>query len=189
MKWEILIFRQVSFQGGSGTTSSLGTTVNNATVTLKQKLVDLVKQTSFFHTENIHEVDLKDLVFENGYIMLASEPSRKISYTEVLKYAGIPQLEIVEKSEGGNDTKYSSYSYSAHFVKVLVHPATGVVTISKIVSAIDAGTIVSEKTARSQIIGGVIGGIGMALMEEGVIDHRYGRWVNNNFADYHVPVA
>ena len=46
----------------------------------------------------------------------------------------------------------------------------------------------NEKTARSQIIGGVIGGIGMALMEEGVIDHRYGRWVNNNFADYHVPV-
>jgi xanthine dehydrogenase YagR molybdenum-binding subunit len=69
-----------------------------------------------------------------------------------------------------------------------VNPETGAVTINKIVSAIDAGTIVSEKTARSQIIGGVIGGIGMALMEEGVIDHRYGRWVNNNFADYHVPV-
>lgn len=175
------------FQGGSGTTSSLGTTVNNATITLKQKLVELVKQTSFFHTEKIHTVDLKDLIFENGYIMLASEPTRKISYTEVLKYAGLQQLEIIEKSEGGGDTKYSSYSYSAHFVKVLVHPATGVTTINKIVSAIDAGTIVNEKTARSQIIGGVIGGIGMALMEEGVIDHRYGRWVNNNFADYHVP--
>ncbi len=176
------------FQGGSGTTSSLGTTVNNAVVTLKQKLVELVKQTSIFHTEKIHDVDLKDLVFENGYMMLASEPTRKISYTEVLKFAGLPQLEFVEKSEGGDDKKYSSFSYSAHFVKVLVNPATGVVTINKVVSAIDAGTIVSEKTARSQIIGGVIGGIGMALMEEGVIDHRYGRWVNNNFADYHVPV-
>jgi xanthine dehydrogenase YagR molybdenum-binding subunit len=176
------------FQGGSGTTSSLGTTVNNAAVTLKQKLTELAKQATIFHTEKIHEVDLKDLVFENGYMMLASEPSRKISYTEVLKYAGLPQLEITEKSEGSNDNKYTSYSYSAHFVKVLVNPATGVVTINKIVSAIDAGTIVNEKTARSQVIGGVIGGIGMALMEEGVIDHRYGRWVNNNFADYHVPV-
>ena len=176
------------FQGGSGTTSSLGTTVNNAAVTLKQKLIDLVRQTSVFHTEEIHEVDLKNLVFENGYMMLASDPSRKISYTEVLKYAGLPQLEIIEKSEGYNENKYSSYSYSAHFVKVLVHPETGVITINKIVTAIDAGTIVNEKTARSQIIGGVIGGIGMALMEEGVIDHRYGRWVNNNFADYHVPV-
>ncbi len=176
------------FQGGSGTTSSLGTTVNNAAVTLKQKLVDIVKETSIFHTEKIHTVDLKDLIFENGYMMLASEPERKISYTEVLKYGNLPQLEIIEKSEGFDGGGYSSYSYSAHFVKVLVNPLTGVVTIDKVVSAIDAGTVVNETTARSQIIGGVIGGIGMALMEGGVIDHRYGRWINNNFADYHVPV-
>jgi xanthine dehydrogenase YagR molybdenum-binding subunit len=62
------------------------------------------------------------------------------------------------------------------------------VRIDRAVSAGDAGKIISLKTAESQMIGGVIGGIGMALMEEGVIDHRYGRWVNNNFADYHVPV-
>ncbi len=176
------------FQGGSGTTSSLGTTVNNAAHTMKQKLVEIVKQTSFFHTEKIHEVDLKDLVFENGYMFLATEPERKISYTEVLKYGNLPQLELIEKSEGFDGGGYTSYSYSAHFVKVLVNPETGVVTINKVVSAIDAGTVVNEKTARSQIIGGVIGGIGMALMEEGVIDHRYGKWMNNNFADYHVPV-
>ncbi len=176
------------FQGGSGTTSSLGTTVNNAAVTLKQKLVDIIKQTSFFHTEKIHEVDLKDLIFENGFMLLASEPDRKISYTEVLKYGNLPELNIIEKSEGFDGGGYTSYSYSAHFVKVLVNPETGVVTVNKVVSAIDAGTVINETTARSQIIGGVIGGIGMALMEEGVIDHRYGRWMNNNFADYHVPV-
>lgn len=175
-------------QGGSGTTSSLGTTVNNAAITLKQKLTDIIKQTSVFHTETIHDVDLKDLKFADGYMMLANEPDRKISYTEVLKLGNVPQLSILEKSEGNNDNKYTSYSYSAHFVKVLVEPLTGVVTIDKVVSAIDAGTVVNENTARSQIIGGVIGGIGMSLMEEGVVDHRYGRWVNNNFADYHVPV-
>jgi len=62
------------------------------------------------------------------------------------------------------------------------------VRIDKIVTAADAGKIVSYKTAESQMIGGVVGGLGGALMEEGVIDHRYGRWVNNNLADYHVPV-
>jgi xanthine dehydrogenase YagR molybdenum-binding subunit len=175
------------FQGGSGTTSTLGTTVNNAAVTFRQKLTNIVKQTSVFHTEKIHEVDLKDLKFENGFMMLASEPDRKLSYTEVLKYGNLPQLEFVEKSEGNSDEKYSSYSYSAHFVKVLVHPATGVVTIDKVVSAIDAGTIVNEPTARSQVIGGVVGGIGMALMEEAVIDNRYGKIVNDNLAEYHVP--
>ena len=71
---------------------------------------------------------------------------------------------------------------------MLVHTSTGVIKLDKIVSVIDGGKIVNEKTARSQILGGVVGGIGMALMEEGVVDHRYGRWVNNNFGDYHVPV-
>ncbi|HEX2627715.1 MAG TPA: molybdopterin cofactor-binding domain-containing protein, partial [Chitinophagaceae bacterium] len=65
---------------------------------------------------------------------------------------------------------------------------TGVVRVKQVVTVGDAGKIVSEKTARSQMIGGVVGGIGMALTEESVIDHRYGRYANNNFADYHVPV-
>jgi xanthine dehydrogenase YagR molybdenum-binding subunit len=73
-------------------------------------------------------------------------------------------------------------------MKVLVHPTTGVVKINKAISVADAGLIISPKTARSQMIGGTIMGIGMALTEEVVIDHRYGRLVNNNFADYHVPV-
>ena len=175
-------------QGGSGTTSSLGTTVNNASITLKKKLAELIKDNAFFHTEKVHEVDYKDLVFENGFMMLSSDPSRKISYADVLKDAKLSKLEILEESKGSNENKYSSYSYSAHFVKLMVHAGTGVVKVKKVVSAIDAGKIVSEKTARSQVIGGVVGGIGMALFEEGVIDHRYGRWVNNNFADYHVPV-
>src|SRR5690606_23024356 len=80
------------------------------------------------------------------------------------------------------------YSFSVHFVKIQVHPRTGVVKIMNIVTAADAGKIISPKTAESQMIGGVVGGIGMALTEETIIDHRYGRYVNNNFADYHVPV-
>jgi xanthine dehydrogenase YagR molybdenum-binding subunit len=63
-----------------------------------------------------------------------------------------------------------------------------VVRIKHIVSVADSGTVVNTKTARSQMIGGVVGGIGMALTEEALIDHRFGRFVNNNYADYHVPV-
>lgn len=55
-------------------------------------------------------------------------------------------------------------------------------------SCADAGTIISLKTAESQMIGGAVGGIGMALMEDLVVDHRFGRPINNNLADYHVPV-
>lgn len=150
--------------------------------------MELVKNNPVFHTEQIHEVKLEDILFENGEMMLASDPSRKISYTAVLKNANLNELEFIEETKGFNNSEYSTYAYAAHFVKLLVHASTGVIKLDKIVSVIDGGKIVNEKTARSQILGGVVGGIGMALMEEGVVDHRYGRWVNNNFGDYHVPV-
>ena len=69
-----------------------------------------------------------------------------------------------------------------------MNPVTGVINLKHVVSVADAGKIISEKTARSQMVGGAVGGIGMALHEETLIDPRYGRYVNSNFADYHVPV-
>jgi len=75
-----------------------------------------------------------------------------------------------------------------HFVKLHVHPVTGVIKLKQIVSAADAGKIIAETTARSQMVGGAVGGIGMALTEEVFIDSRYGRYTNANLADYHVPV-
>ncbi|MDQ6764396.1 MAG: xanthine dehydrogenase family protein molybdopterin-binding subunit, partial [Bacteroidota bacterium] len=175
-------------QYGSQTTSALGSAVSDASISWKKKLVDMAKQISFFHTEKIHEADLKDFLFENGHIILSQEPDKKLSYVDVLKYAGVPKLELLEDSQRVTQDKFITYAYAVHFVKALVHPATGVVKLSKIVAVVDGGKIISENTARSQVIGGVVSGIGMALTEEGVVDHRYGRWVNNNFADYHVPV-
>ena len=175
-------------QFGSQTTSALGSAVSDASVSWRKKLVDIAKKISFFHTEKIHEADLKDFLFENGFMILREEPTKKLSYTDVLKYAGVPQVALLEDSQRVTQDKYTTYAYAVHFVKVLMHPLTGVVRLDKIVAVVDGGKIISENTARSQVIGGVVSGIGMALTEEGVIDHRYGRWVNNNFADYHVPV-
>jgi len=175
-------------QGGSGTTSTLGTAVNNVCVSVKKKLAELVKDNSIFHTELVHTVKPEDLLFEDGYIVLASDRSKKISYADAVKNSGLTQIEILEESKGNPMANHSAFSYSVHFVKVMVHERTGIVKVARVVSAIDAGKIVNEKTAESQIIGAVVGGISMSLMEEGVIDHRYGRWVNNNFADYHVAV-
>jgi xanthine dehydrogenase YagR molybdenum-binding subunit len=175
-------------QGGSGTTSTLGTAVNNVCVSIKKKLAELIKDNAVFHTETIHAVKPEDLLFEDGYMMLASDRSKKISYAEAIKSAGLQQIEILEESKGNPMANHSAFSYAVHFVKVMVHAATGVIKVARAVSAVDAGKIVNESTAESQIIGAVVGGISMSLMEEGVIDHRYGRWVNSNFADYHVAV-
>ncbi|MBC7934055.1 MAG: xanthine dehydrogenase family protein molybdopterin-binding subunit [Rhizobacter sp.] len=172
-------------QGGSSSTSTVGAAVSTGCVTLQKKLAEAAKSSPVFG----HIVAVENFLFQNGEMVLKTDPTKKLSYSEVLKNAGMTSIEFIENS-GRNPAmeKYSAYSYAVHFVKVLVHPLTGVVKIAKAVVAGDAGKIVSPKTAKSQMIGGVVGGIGGALMEESVIDERYGRWINNNFADYHVPV-
>ncbi len=90
--------------------------------------------------------------------------------------------EVPEKGE------QSSKSFAAHFVEVRVHAHTGEVRVARVVSAIDAGRILNPKTAQSQVYGAITWGLGLALMEDAVLDHRYGRITNADLANYHVPV-
>lgn len=176
-------------QGGSSTTATLGSAVHEVCMTLKSKLVDLVKENPVFHTTEIHNVKPGDIMLDSGNVVLKADRSKKLSFADVLKSNNLPHLELTQESKPNDEMKdYVAYSYSAHFVKVWVHPLNGMVRIKQVAIAGDAGKIISYKTAESQMIGGAIGGIGMALMEEGVIDDRYGRWINDNFADYHVPI-
>lgn len=148
-------------QGGSATLSTVGTAVNDVCIALKSTIAELAANSNMSTTAN---------------------------FTEVLKKNNLPMIEVTKQSTPNQNKDYSMYSFSIHFVQVKVHKLTGVVKVSKIVSVGDAGKIVSPKTARSQMVGGAVGGIGMALTEEAILDHRYGRYINNNFADYHVPV-
>jgi xanthine dehydrogenase YagR molybdenum-binding subunit len=84
--------------------------------------------------------------------------------------------------------RYSHKVHSAVFAEVRLDEELGMLRVVRVVSAVAAGRILNAKTAHSQIMGAVVGGIGMALHEETVIDHRYGRFINHNFAEYHVPV-
>ena len=83
---------------------------------------------------------------------------------------------------------HSSYTHSAVFAEVRIDEELGVLRVTRIVSAVAAGRILNPKTARSQILGGVVWGVGMALHEEGMTDHRLGRVMNHSLAEYHVPV-
>jgi xanthine dehydrogenase YagR molybdenum-binding subunit len=171
-------------QGGSTTTSTLGSAVHDVSVSLQKKIGELAIKTNTLQNSRI-----EDLEYANGNVVLKTDKSKFISYSDVLKQNGLNQLEVTQESKGNEQMRnYSAFSYSVHFVKVLVHPLTGVVKISRVVTATDAGKVISKKTAESQVIGGIVGGIGMALMEEAVMDHRFGKLINNNFADYHVPV-
>ena len=79
-------------------------------------------------------------------------------------------------------------AFGTQFVEVRVDPDLGTVRVARVVSRVAAGRLINPKTARSQAIGGIVGGIGMALLEDTVWDPRNARVVNANFADYHVPV-
>lgn len=79
-------------------------------------------------------------------------------------------------------------SYGAHCCEVRVHARTREVRVARFVSAMDCGRIVNPQTARSQIMGGIVMGLGMALLEAAVVDERTGRRLNPDLADYHLPV-
>jgi len=71
---------------------------------------------------------------------------------------------------------------------VKIDEQLGVIRVTRLVNAVAAGRILNTKTAHNQIMGGVVWGIGMALHEETLVDHRFGRVMNANIAEYHVPV-
>jgi xanthine dehydrogenase YagR molybdenum-binding subunit len=157
-------------QGGSATVSSVGSAVFDTCTALKALLSEA------------------GLAFENGTVQPVV--GKTATMQQVLATQNKTFFEVTKSSKGGAEQdKYSMYSFSIHFAEVRVHPHTGVVRVKRVVTVADSGRIVSPKTAASQMIGGVTGGIGMALTEEAIIDHRFGRLVNNNLGDYHVPVS
>jgi xanthine dehydrogenase YagR molybdenum-binding subunit len=95
---------------------------------------------------------------------------------------------MADVKPGDENRRFSMHAFGAVFVEVAVDPDFGETRVRRIVGAYGAGRIVNPKTTRSQCVGGMIGGIGMALMEHSVVDARNGRVPNANFAEYAVPV-
>ena len=111
------------------------------------------------------------------------------SYPEAIRRAGGQPVEVtVQGRPSAEAQQHASHSFGAVFTEVRVDPELGVVRVPRVVTAHGCGRIINEKTARSQIIGGVVWGIGQALHEETHIDPRSGRYVNAELAEYLVPV-
>ncbi len=171
-------------QGGSATTSSVGSAVNDSCQLLVKKIIDLALLNPTFKNTKAD-----DLSFVDGNVVSKKESSKTISVTALLEANKLQELEVENQSKADEEAKkYSIYSYSVHFVKVLVNPKLGKIRLAHVVSCADIGTVINQKTSAGQMFGGAVGGIGMGLMESLEIDHRFGRPINNNFADYHVPV-
>ena len=171
-------------QGGSATTSSVGSAVHDACNLLVSKAIGLAAENPVFKN-----LTADDLTLANGLVTSKKDNSKTVSVVSLLGANKLEELSAEKESKGSEEAKkYSIYSYSVHFVKVLVNPNIGKIRLAHVVSCADIGTVISQKTSAGQMYGGAVGGIGMGLMEALEIDHRFGRPINNNFADYHVPV-
>ena len=173
-------------EGGSWTAASAGSAVVEACNGIRR---ELLKRARKIKKAPLEGADLADITFVEGEMRVRGDPSRVMALTDVLHGFNDPiKSEVTSKPDLAVFKRYSHYTHSAVFAEVRLDEELGMLRVVRVVSAVAAGRILNPKTARSQIMGAVVGGIGMALHEESVVDHRYGRIINHNFAEYHVPV-
>jgi xanthine dehydrogenase YagR molybdenum-binding subunit len=197
--------------GGSGLTTALGGAVHNTCVALVQRFLTLVAGDT---DSPLQGCAIEDVVASGGRLARADDGSRGESYSEILQRHGLHELTADGDSAppraangvmvgslvvshlgrfgrrlvGASHATAPAGAFGARFAEVRVDRELGVLRVTRIVSVTDGGRIVNEKLARSQLIGGTVGGIGMATIEETVTDPGSGRVANATLSDYLVAV-
>ena len=130
-----------------------------------------------------------DFAAKGGVLSLKSDPSKSETYAAILARNGGKPVEATGEAEPSMDhTSLSTHSWGAVFAEVAVDPYVRMMQVRRVTAVYDIGTLMNDKTGLNQLVGGIVWGISLALLEESHIDPRYGRTVNNNLAEYHVPV-
>ncbi len=170
---------------GSKTTASVGSAVRAATDSLKRKLLALALGDS---NSPLYRHTLAEIAVENGRCYLKSNPNQGQTYAQILQQHQMESISAQEQVKPDDDSeKFTHYSFGAHFAEVQFHPELGELRVTRYVGAFAAGRIINPKTARSQLIGGIVWGIGMALLEQSVVDPHLGRVVNSDLTEYLIP--
>ncbi|CRH37545.1 hypothetical protein BN1183_CV_00580 [Pantoea ananatis] len=189
--------------GGSQLAGNLTAAVDDTAKKLRARLLALASQTSGSPLAGISH---DQLTLALGGIHLTAKPSQAIDLGALLKLANLnglsveggtfsPAMSAQERdsvtgslNEMSRPDTVSAHSWSAQFVEVRVDEDFGTIRLKRMVAAFDSGRLYNPKLARSQWVGGMIMGVGQALLEGGIIDPRNGRVINNNLADYLIPV-
>jgi xanthine dehydrogenase YagR molybdenum-binding subunit len=179
-------FPRAPSQGGSQTTSSVGSAVYGAALAVGARLLSLANREADSPLRAAAPADVEML---DGRLQLKSDPSRFVSVSDVMKRNGLTEItETFESRPLPEREKYALLAHGAQFIEVKVDPDLGNVRVTRAIEVTACGRIINPKASHSQEIGGVVWGIGMALQEATEIDHRYGRIMNPNLQHYHVPV-
>jgi xanthine dehydrogenase YagR molybdenum-binding subunit len=170
--------------GGSQQTAAIGAAVIAAHRALVAELLKLAGNDS-----PLAGLSPDDVGSEDGGLVKLDEPTRRESYASILDRAQRDSVQVTqEASQPLELMHWSMHSHSALFCEARVNTVTAETRVSRFLGSFDCGRILNPKTARSQFRGGIIMGLGMALMEETQFDERNGRIMNPSLAEYHVPV-
>jgi xanthine dehydrogenase YagR molybdenum-binding subunit len=179
-------FPKAPSQGGSQTTSSVGSAVYGAALAIGAKLLEHANKDPKSPLNGAAAADVEML---DGRLQLRSDPSRFVRIAEVMKRNGLTELsETFDSKPAPERDKYALLAHGAQFVEVKVDPDLGNVRVTRVIEVTACGKIINPKASHSQEIGGVVWGMGMALTEATEVDHRFGRIMNPNLQHYHVPV-
>jgi len=176
---------QSPVEGGSWIAASVSNGIATTAQAIRDELLRLSRQTPNSPLANAAP---GDVVLVNGKLVSKRDPSRAVSIADAMRHGAVERIEQEKITNPAEDDSRAHNSHSAVFAEVKVDEQLGVIRVTRVVSAVAAGRILNTKTASSQILGGVVWGIGMALHEETLIDHKFGRIMNANIAEYHVPV-
>lgn len=169
--------------GGSNSTATVSHMIHNAAAELRKRLAVMAISDD--------QSPLKGLKIEevrvDGPLITSADGSKRVAVAELIARSGKPAVEANGMIMPGPEN-FAFHSFGAQFVEVAIDDLNPRVVVRRVVSMFDAGRIVNPKTAWSQLAGGIVWGIGMALTEEAHWDDRTGRCVNDNFADYAIAV-
>jgi xanthine dehydrogenase YagR molybdenum-binding subunit len=172
-------------EGGSWTAASVAHAIAVTADEVRKELLTLAQK---LPNSALAGLQPDRVLLSDGMIVAKESPSRAVSVATAMQNAGVDRIEHERSVEFQDDGKHARNTHSAIFAEVKVDEQLGIIRVTRVVDAVAAGRIINTKTAANQVMGGVVGGIGMALLEETLVDHRFGRVMNANIAEYHVPV-
>jgi xanthine dehydrogenase YagR molybdenum-binding subunit len=176
---------QSPVEGGSWIAASVSNGIVTTAAAVREELLRLARQ---MPNSPLADATLDEVALADGKLVSKRDASRAVSIADAMRHGAVGRIEQEKTTTFEDDGSHAHNTHSAIFAEVKVDEQLGVICVTRVVSAVAAGRILNTKTARSQIIGGVVWGIGMALHEETLVDHKFGRIMNANIAEYHVPV-
>jgi xanthine dehydrogenase YagR molybdenum-binding subunit len=176
---------QSPVEGGSWIAASVSNGIVTTAEAFRNELLQLAMQ---MPNSPLADATPNEVTLADGKLVSKLDPARAVSIADAMRHEGIDRIEEENSTIFADDGTHAHNTHSAVFAEVKVDELLGIIRVTRVVSAVAAGRILNTKTASSQIMGGVVWGIGMALHEETLLDHKFGRVMNANIAEYHVPV-